>query len=87
MIALTVIYAGINEINMKFGPAGSNPAIAAAYISFVVSQHDDNKAYNHYLWVYMLSPFIGAACGGILYMIHKRCANAKGRDNSVSIDQ
>ena len=87
MIALTVIYAGINGINAKFGPAGTNPAIAAAYIAFVVSQNDNAEAYNHYLWVYMISPFVGAAIGGILYMIHKRCANAKGRDNSVSIDQ
>ena len=86
IIALTIIYAGINSINTKFGPAGSNPAIAAAYIAFIASQVDDAESVNHYLWVYMISPFIGAACGGILYLIHSRCANTKGRDNSVSIE-
>ena len=88
IISLTFIYTGINACNSYFGPAGINPALAAAYIAYETSEHayEHSSQVNHYLWVYMISPFVGAAIGGILWQIHSRCVSAKGRDNSVSIE-
>ena len=41
---------------------------------------------NHYLWVYMIAPFVGGAIAGILHLIHSKCASVKGKDNDVSTD-
>mmetsp|Transcript_12365 Transcript_12365/g.16769 ORF Transcript_12365/g.16769 Transcript_12365/m.16769 type:complete len:269 (+) Transcript_12365:22-828(+) len=84
IIALTFIFTGLNGCNMKFGEAGINPALASGYIAFVASQHTDDEAYNHYLWAYMIGPLFGGALGGFLYLIHSRCAQTKGRDNSFT---
>ena len=40
---------------------------------------------NHYLWVYMIAPFVGGIVAGILHLIHSKCANVKGKDNDVSV--
>ena len=39
---------------------------------------------NHYLWVYMTAPFVGAVVAGILHIIHSKCAASKGDKEDVS---
>lgn len=29
---------------------------------------------NHYLWVYMTAPFVGAVIAGLLHMVHAKCS-------------
>ena len=38
---------------------------------------------NHYLWAYMIGPMAGGAIGGLLSIIHAKCAAKKGSDNNT----
>ena len=46
-----------------------------------------DKEVNHYLWVYMVAPFVGAVIAGILHLIHSKCSNVKGRDNDEKLEE
>ena len=77
------IQGAVVAMSLKFGPTGINPALASAYMVLTVTQDTNVSAdhYNHYLWVYMLVPFLGGAIGGVLHWIHTKCVEKQGADN------
>lgn len=59
-------------------------AVAPIYMMFEATQYQNpNTEYsyselNHYVWAYMIGPFIGSILGGILTIIHSLCAKKGG---------
>ena len=57
------------------GGACYNPAVALAQLTFSIGGTTDDqlrKTEIHYLWVYLLTPFIGATLAGIMYIFHAK---------------
>jgi len=46
----------------------------------------DSAKLNNYVWAYIIGPLLGGATGGFLFLLHSKCVDARGRDNSISID-
>lgn len=89
-LAIYTIIESIASINTLFGSAGFNPALASGYIFFETTQFNyPNTVYtsgqlNHYWWAYALGPMAGGFVGGILFLIHSKCANSKGGSDEDS---
>ena len=104
ILAISTIFLGVAVLNVEFGGAGFNPALACGYISLAVSQYAypnilpdseyklkygfDPSAIqiNHYLWVFMIAPFVGGFAAGIVHLIHQKCSNKQGSDNDENAE-
>lgn len=92
-LAIYTIIESIASINMLFGSAGFNPALASGYIFFETTQYNypntvyDSSQLNHYWWAYALGPMAGGFVGGILFLMHSKCANTKGGSDDDDHDE
>ena len=82
-LSIYTIIESIAAINYLFGSAGFNPALASGYIFFETTQYNypntvyDSSQLNHYWWAYALGPLAGGFVGGILFLIHAKCAGTQ----------
>ena len=78
--AIFLVIGTVSTLNLQFGSAGFNPALATSYIIFEVSQNKwpnradaseiNNENLNHYLWAYMIGPMVGGILGGMAHLVH-----------------
>jgi glycerol uptake facilitator-like aquaporin len=91
VFAVTLVLLAMPTMNLLFGTAGFNPALASAYIMFEVMEYDTPNQYytgtelNHYLWAYIIGPLVGAVAAGFLHIIHSKCSAKKGSSSDETL--
>ena len=81
--ALALAYIIFEETTILSDPNLSLWQIRLCGIKSTENCDSDHPTYfNHYLWAYLIAPFVGAVLGGILFHIHAKCTEKKGADNN-----
>lgn len=81
LLAVSVMSLQYGEFGFNPALACGYVSFAVSQYAYpnIVSNEDFNDTYgfdpsakqvNHYLWVYMIAPFVGGAIAGILHLIH-----------------
>lgn len=81
--ALALAYIVFEETTILNEPNLSTWQLRICGISSITGDCDaDHPTYlNHYLWAYLIAPFVGGLIGGIFFHIHAKCTEKKGQDN------
>ena len=92
-LLFVVLETGIIAMALKSGWIGFNPFVSISMIFFAMLNYyhspdyqgsNDNSNIDHYMYVYMIFPFIGALIAGIIHLIIQKVANGDEDDMKKS---